>query len=66
MAGVYRYICTGKEIKIIELERASLWNFEALKQMQRGHGKGMMGCGGVVYKKGKRKRIIDAEYDHIH
>jgi hypothetical protein len=48
---VYIYICTGKEIKIIELERASLWNFEPLEKMQRGHGKGIMGYGGVMYRK---------------
>jgi hypothetical protein len=42
--GVYRYVCTGKEIKIIEVERASLWNFEPLKQMQT-NAKGGMGRG---------------------
>jgi len=48
---IYTYICTGKEIKIIEPERASLWNFEPLKQMQRAYGKGMMVVWGVMYKK---------------
>jgi hypothetical protein len=48
---IYVCVCTGKEIKIIELERASLWNFEPLKQMQRAHRKGMMGCGALLSTK---------------